>query len=62
MQSRDIYSEHRITREEINMAVKEFLDSGGSITVFPPQVAEASNVIPVPFSAYEDFIADGFEV
>lgn len=54
MQITALYSEKLITREEINQAVKEFLERGGHIHIFPPQVAEINNVIPVPFSAYEE--------
>ncbi|MBF0276439.1 MAG: hypothetical protein HQM13_01550 [SAR324 cluster bacterium] len=54
MQTLDIYSEKAITRQEINFALKEFLERGGTIKIYPPQVAEEKNSIPVPSSAYED--------
>ena len=54
MQSQDVYSQKFITREEINKAIKEYLQKGGTIKVYPPQVVEIPHLISVPYVAYEE--------
>jgi len=54
MQTFNIFSEKIITRQEINTALQEFLEKGGTIKIFPPQVVEAKSYIPIPLSAYEE--------
>ena len=54
MQNSDIYPERKITRENINQALKEYLGKGGMIKVLPPQVHEVRSLIPTPFAAYEE--------
>ncbi len=54
MQTSDIYSEKIITREEITIALQKFLENGGTIKTFPPQIVVAKRYIPIPLSAYEE--------
>ena len=54
MQTSNIYSKKKITREEINIALQEYLENGGTIEIYPPQIVQTRHYIPMPMSAYED--------